>query len=384
MFSDRAILNQSINGSRDVAETSTFSQLVKQLAATLPAHLRSKLGDITFKARFKGQFNRGAEGLPGPFRQVLSEVCEDLIEINKHSLLIRCPNYIHDTGLNRNSLLLNSNQSTPSEYAYHLGQLMGICLRSQQVLDLDLSPVIWKQLVDDPLDESDLASFDYSSFRQLKFVDSNDQLMSQDEFDAVYEDLTWSIVTSDGFTRIELIPGGAHKKVVFAQRHEYARLAIQARFHESERLVNSLRAGLFSVVSRAAFSLFTSNELQHRICGESDIDLDLLASRTVYAPRHYNSDSPFVRQFWSVLHSFSADERARFLQFCLARSRLPPVSSREGDWRMKVNILDSVSLRDLPSAETCFFNLNLPHYPTEKILHDKLHMAIMHCSSINA
>ena len=100
--------------------------------------------------------------------------------------------------------------------------------------------------------------------------------------------------------------------------------------------------------------------------------------------RSFTEESEIVQWLWRVLQGFTSEEKGKFLQFCLARSRLPPVTSREGSWRMKVNILEAASVHDLPSAETCFFNINLPQYQSEAALRAKLLLAITHCSSINS
>ncbi len=143
---------------------------------------------------------------------------------------------------------------------------------------------------------------------------------------------------------------------------------------------------------------------------------------TVYAPKKFTSESPIIQWLWNTLRSFSSDERGKFLQFCLARSRLPPTTSREGSWRMKVNVLEAANQRDLPTAET--WSAQAAHTPanqmpythcirettrlttcsappstalrcaqlfqpqpatvrSERLLREKLHLAIMHCSSIN-
>lgn len=38
----------------------------------------------------------------------------------------------------------------------------------------------------------------------------------------------------------------------------------------------------------------------------------------------------------------------------------------------------------LPTAETCFFNVNIPNYPSKKIMQEKLLLAISMCSSITS
>lgn len=109
--------------------------------------------------------------------------------------------------------------------------------------------------------------------------------------------------------------------------------------------------------------------------------------------------TPIVVHFWEALESFTPAERSAFLQFGWARSRLPVDTDDrvESTYRMQLSILalaresDSdgdkeVSRRNapLPTSETCFFNVNLPNYPTLEMTKEKLLLAIQHCASITA
>jgi len=82
-----------------------------------------------------------------------------------------------------------------------------------------------------------------------------------------------------------------------------------------------------------------------------------------------------------VLSEFSDEQRAQFLQFTWARSRLP---SEMGTYRMQIFIIetkhDHSRDRSLPTSETCFFNVNLPHYSSIDILRQKLLQALECCT----
>ena len=189
--------------------------------------------------------------------------------------------------------------------------------------------------------------------------------MSEEEWNDNYGQLTWTTLASDGLTRLQLRPPSTSRPyALYSERKLYAKAVIQARFSESVHLLDCIKAGLYSIVPRAALSVLRWSELRHRVCGDSEVDLDALAAHTVYAPKKFTSESPIIQWLWNTLRSFSSDERGKFLQFCLARSRLPPTTSREGSWRMKVNVLEAANQRDLPTAETWsaqHANNNRPH-----------------------
>ena len=121
-----------------------------------------------------------------------------------------------------------------------------------------------------------------------------------------------------------------------------------------------------------------------RVCGEPTLNIAQLKKRTVYAPKKFTEQSPVVQNFWKALESFNPEKRAQFLQFSWARSRLPPENEADATWRLKLNVLESAEQDDLPTAETCFFNVNIPHYATYELMVQKLQIAVTHCSSITS
>lgn len=90
----------------------------------------------------------------GPYRESLAEYCAEL-QSEALPLLIRCPNAVNDARINRekwvpNPLLGCGDRFRPAlhkEMLRFLGKLMGVAIRTQQPLDLDLPSIVWKQLV---------------------------------------------------------------------------------------------------------------------------------------------------------------------------------------------------------------------------------------------
>lgn len=199
-----------------------------------------------------------------------------------------------------------------------------------------------------------------------------------------YSELTYTTTLSDGATVVELVPNGASHHVQFCDRWKYAELVYKARFQECMLQMNAIRRGLLCIIPEQALSLLTWHELQLRVCGEPTLNVQYLKRRTVYAPKKYDEDSEVVQNFWKAVESFSAEDRARFLQFAWARSRLPPEGDSDNTWRLKVNILEGASDDDLPTAETCFFNVNVPKYSSYDIMRQKIHLAVTYCSSITS
>ena len=72
----------------------------------------------------------------------------------------------------------------------------------------------------------------------------------------------------------------------------------------------------------------TWKELQQLVCGDAEIDLDLLREMTEYEDG-VTKDSPHVKIFWKVLESFDNKDRAAFLRFVWGRVRIPNGDSLE-------------------------------------------------------
>jgi hypothetical protein len=141
----------------------------------------------------------------------------------------------------------------------------------------------------------------------------------------------------------------------WTNRAEYVRLVLDFRLSEFAAPVRALRAGITSVIPARFLSLLTWKELETEACGQAEIDIEVLKANTVYSG--CSPHDVHIKLFWTVLTSFSNDERARYLRFVWGRSRLPAGSKFSDKMR-----IDSTSndITHLPQAHTCFFSIELP------------------------
>lgn len=290
-----------------------------------------------------------------------------------------------------------------------LGQLVGVALRNNISLPLELGPLAWKVLVGERIRPDDLRSVDASAadlFARLRDIgrraatrakggasklgdaggsdDDDEGESSADEEEL--DDLRWTTTLSDG-TEVELCPGGRHERVSRANAGAYAQAALEARLAESRPAAMAMRHGLSTVVPQWLLPLFTWEELRVLIGGQVEVDVDLLQCMTEYDD-DVSPDEPHMRMFWRVLHGFSTLERSAFLRFVWARSRLP---ASPDDFKQKFKLQapagDGPKNRPdeyLPKAHTCFFSLNLPKYSSAEVMRTKLLYAIHHCVEMDA
>lgn len=145
-----------------------------------------------------------------------------------------------------------------------------------------------------------------------------------------------------------------------------------------QRMLNSFAEGLGNVLPLEILPLLSGKELQDAICGNPEVDVNLLKAVVEY--EGYEEDDDVVQYFWQTLYEMSNDERKLFLQFVWARNRLPV---RESDFGAPFKIIKDKDSDDaLPSASTCFFSLTLPKYSNQETLRSKLLFAIKNVTTM--
>lgn len=282
-----------------------------------------------------------------------------------------------------------------------LGQVMGIALRCRVAAPWRLSPIVWKGLVGEALQEADVEHIDIAAHYFVQNVRDRVrdlQCTSQDDAETDHdseaseekvcdweEGLTWAVPARG--TMVELRSGGRQLKVEPEDWPIYVRDAVHARIHEGDRALLAVRDGLASVVPTAILPLFTWEEVELQACGRPGVDIDLLQANTEYDDDTSASD-PHIRSFWRVLRGFDDRDRAQFLRFVWARSRLP---TRAVDFHQKFKIHSPIGdgAREdpdqyLPKAHTCFFSINLPKYSSDEVMAEKLSYTMYNCIEMDA
>ncbi len=223
-----------------------------------------------------------------------------------------------------------------------LGKIIGIAVRNKIFLNLNLPAIVWKTIVDLPLTFTDLEAIDKSTANVMESLTKPDDpslvaeagAAGSESAELVDEALrqaagvdSFTCVLSDGSTSVELMRDGANRKLTSANRMEWVSLATARRLHESDAQAAALREGVASVVPIDIFHLFTCEELDSLICGKPDFNVDLLKSVTQYQGSQHE-DLPQVQWFWQTLEEFTPSQKAQFLRFAWARTRLPPTPAQ--------------------------------------------------------
>lgn len=340
-----------------------FAQAFRQLHAVDPSQFRRK---IDSKGRLFSVKFRGEEGVDwgGVYREGANSMVDDLFSAH-FSLFVLCPNGQHDTGTNRGMYLPNPKCTSPVAIQMYefVGKLLGISLRTRGDFPFAFPSLVWKQLVRQPLDASDLEGTDAMFVQMLDGIRNceRDGILTDDEFDAAFAglDLRFTAFDCNG-QEAELVAGGRARRVTFPNRLEFCRLAEHFRLYEGALQVAAMARGLATVFPLRALTLLTWQEMEILTCGSPKIDLALWQQHTRYDG--YSESDETVALFWAAMASFSDEQRSDFVRFAWGRSRLP-----RGKWPQPFKLTKKGgrdSTLSLPVAHTCFFSVELPPYTT--------------------
>jgi hypothetical protein len=332
-----------------------------------------------FRVNYRGE---GSIDAGGPYNEVMSNMCDEL-QSSFLRLLVPTQNHTHDLGDNRDAFILNPqlNTKTEMDMVFFLGKMFGVALRTQNNLNLALSPLFWKRLVLDHVTLTDLKSADESCFQLISILNNLEgNGITPDSFASGFDEMYFTTQDSSGHV-VELVEGGQDIRVTFDNAKDYASLIEKFRLSEAALPYSILRKGMSATIPMDLLNLFSWRQVETLICGASDIDIDLLKANTEYKEGVSENDR-HVQYLWEVLREFSPKERTLFLKFTWGRSRLP--ASREFR-KMQISRYNSSGPVDnyLPVSHTCFFTIDLPAYSSKEVMHDKLLYAITHCQAID-
>ncbi|KAL0361730.1 UNVERIFIED_CONTAM: E3 ubiquitin-protein ligase UPL1 [Sesamum radiatum] len=263
---------------------------------------------------------------------------------------------------------------------YQLLSRVGKALFDGQLLDVHFTRSFYKHILGVKVTYHDIEAIDPDYFKNLKWMLENDI--------SDILDLTFSIDADEEklilyeraqVTDYELIPGGRNIRVTEENKHQYVDLVAEHRLTTAIRpQINAFMDGFNELIPRDLISIFNDKELELLISGLPDIDLDDLRANTEYSG--YSAASPAIQWFWEVVQGFSKEDKARLLQFVTGTSKVPleGFSALQGiSGSQKFQIHKAYGSPDhLPSAHTCFNQLDLPEYPSKQRLEERLLLAI--------
>ncbi|XP_006894741.1 PREDICTED: probable E3 ubiquitin-protein ligase HECTD4 [Elephantulus edwardii] len=394
-----------VGGEIRASENSYFCQAARQLASVPSSQLCVKLasgGDPTyaFNIRFIGE---EVHGTSGSFRHFLWQVCKEL-QSSALSLLLLCPSSA--VNKNKGKYILTPSPITYSEeqLLHFLGQLLGIAIRADVPLPLDLLPSFWKTLVGEPLDpDLDLKEADILTYNYVKKFES---INDETELEALCAEIASQHLASESpegpcrpccrFTypsmtgeEVELCSRGRHIPVAWENKDIYAAAIRSLRLRELQNVecMTAVRAGLGSIIPLQLLTTLSPLEMELRTCGLPYINLEFLKAHTMYQVGLMETDQ-HIEFFWGALETFAQEELCKFIKFACNQERIPftcpckdggPDTAHVPPYPMKIAPPDGTA--GSPDSryirvETCMFMIKLPQYSSLEIMLEKLRCAI--------
>ncbi|XP_010602797.2 probable E3 ubiquitin-protein ligase HECTD4 [Fukomys damarensis] len=394
-----------VGGEIRASENSYFCQAARQLASVPSSQLCVKLasgGDPTyaFNIRFTGE---EVHGTSGSFRHFLWQVCKEL-QSSSLSLLLLCPSSA--VNKNKGKYILTPSPITYGEeqLLHFLGQLLGIAIRADVPLPLDLLPSFWKTLVGEPLDaDQDLQEADILTYNYVKKFES---INDETELEALCAEIAsqhLAIESPEGpnkpccrFTyltmtgeEVELCSRGRHIPVAWENKDIYAAAIRSLRLRELQNTecVTAVRAGLGSIIPLQLLTTLSPLEMELRTCGLPYINLEFLKAHTMYQVGLMETDQ-HIEFFWGALETFSQEELCKFIKFACNQERIPfTCPCKDGGldtahvppYPMKIAPPDGTA--GSPDSryirvETCMFMIKLPQYSSLEIMLERLRCAV--------
>ncbi|XP_062874264.1 probable E3 ubiquitin-protein ligase HECTD4 isoform X2 [Trichomycterus rosablanca] len=396
---------QLVGGEVRSSERTYFCQAANQLSSVPSSQLCVRLasgGDPTyaFNIRFTGE---EVHGTSGSFRHFLWQVCKEL-QSSALSLLLPCPSSPNNRNKGKYILTPCFISYAEEQLLHFFGQLLGIAIRADVPLPLDMLGSFWKGLVGDDLDpDKDLQEADfitYNYIRKLEMVGDEEELealcaeISSQNHSGESPDspgcpcCTFTYVTMTG-EEVELCPGGRKLTVSWENKDTYARAlrALRLRELQNSERTSAVRAGLGSIIPLQLLTMLSPSEMELRTCGLPFINLEFLKAHTMYQVGLMETDQ-HIAFFWTALEMFTQEELCKFIKFACNLERIPftcpckdggPDTAHVPPYPMKIappdGAVGSPDLRYI-RVETCMFMVKLPQYSSLDVMLEKLRYAI--------
>lgn len=262
-------------------------------------------------------------------------------------------------------------------YFKFVGRIVAKAIYDNKLLDCFFTRSFYKHILDKPVHFTDLESFDYALYQGLHY------LLEHDISDIDME-LTFSTEVHEfGLSEVrELVKNGKNIAVTEENKKEYVQRVCQMKMTGAIRnQLDSFLEGFYDIIPKRLISIFDEQELELLISGLPNIDLDDLKANTEY--HKYTENSLQIQWFWRALRSFDQADRAKFLQFVTGTSKVPlqgfgALEGMNGFQKFQIH-RDDRSTDRLPSAHTCFNQLDLPAYETYDKLRSMLNKAVDEC-----
>ncbi|SCN60689.1 E3 ubiquitin-protein ligase, putative [Plasmodium chabaudi adami] len=255
-----------------------------------------------------------------------------------------------------------------------VGKFIAKAIYDGQVIDAYFCRSFYKHMLGRKILPADAESVDPEFYKSLIQI-------SQYKLEDLNLEINFSTEIDEfGKTKIiDLIPNGRNIPVTDENKHKYIELLCELKVTNSiKEQLEAFMDGFKELIQPKLISIFDDKELELLISGIPTIDLNDLKENVEY--HNYTPNSIQIIWLWEVLEEFDENKKASFLQFVTGTSRVPlggfkNLMGMRGE--QKMIIYKAYGEDRLPTAHTCFNQLDLPEYSSKECLRSKLIRAIM-------
>ncbi|XP_076294390.1 HECT, UBA and WWE domain containing E3 ubiquitin protein ligase 1 isoform X3 [Lasioglossum baleicum] len=277
-------------------------------------------------------------------------------------------------------MINSSSHCNPNHLCYYkfVGRVIAKAIYDNKLLECYFTRSFYKHILGILVKHTDMESEDYSFYKGLVYL-------TEHNIADLGSELTFSTEVNEfGVNDVrDLIPNGRNIIVTEETKLEYIRLVCQMKMTGAIRKqLNAFLEGFYDIIPKRLISIFNEQELELLISGLPNVDIEDLKANTEY--HKYTATSLQIQWFWRALRGFDQADRAKFLQFVTGTSKVPlqgfaALEGMSGVQKFQIHREDRSTDR-LPSAHTCFNQLDLPVYETYDKLRTNLLKAIHECS----
>lgn len=259
-----------------------------------------------------------------------------------------------------------------------VGRIFGKAIYDGQLLDAYFTRAFYKHILGIKPTYHDIEAEDPAYYQSLCWILNNDITdVIEETFSSEYEEFGQQRV-------VDLKPGGRNIAVTEQNKEEYVKLVTEVKLTKAiEQQIAAFKQGFHELIPLDDCRIFNEVELELLTSGLPDIDVADLKAHVDYSG--YTAGSPQISWFWNCVSKMGQEDLARFLMFVTGTSKVPiegfaALQGMNGPQRLSIHRASCSSKTRLPSAHTCFNQLDLPEYDDAETLSERLLVAIRECS----
>lgn len=259
------------------------------------------------------------------------------------------------------------------DYFKFVGRIIGKAIYDGQLLDAYFARSFYKHILGIKPSYHDMELEEPEYYKSLCWILENDitdvmDLTMSAEFDFFG---TQKIV--------DLVPNGQNIPVTNENKMQYVQLVTDLRLSKAiEKQIAAFLVGFHELVPAEDIQIFNEVELELLMSGLPDIDVADLKANIEYSG--YTASSAHISWFWKSVAKMGSEDLARLIMFVTGTSKVPlegfsALQGMNGPQKFQIHRVPGDSDR-LPTAHTCFNQLDLPEYSSAEKLHNRLLCAI--------